>query len=159
MEEYRKTEHGGEGESETDNGGKNRDRKDANVVLCFGCVSNWWVVSNLGTMDGVRKGVVGVEEGVVGVVTEEWKRGEEDRGNNWSWGVQSVGKSSGERILKTKKEEREKGKEKGEREKEKGSKKQGQYTQRNVVLQTVELAKLKCTVTMGTLGEKEEKKD
>lgn len=37
-------------------------------------------------------------------------------------------------------------------------KKQGQYTQRNVVLQTVELAKLKCTVTMGTLGEKEEKK-
>lgn len=41
----------------------------------------------------------------------------------------------------------------------KGSKKQGQYTQRNVVLQTVELAKLKCTVTMGTLGETEEKKD
>lgn len=40
-------------------------------------------------------------------------------------------------------------------EREKGSKKkQGQYTQRNVVLQTVELAKLKCTVTMGTLGEK-----
>lgn len=47
-----------------------------------------------------------------------------------------------------------------ERRERKGSKKtkQGQYTQRNVVLQTVELAKLKCTVTMGTLGEREEKK-
>lgn len=44
-------------------------------------------------------------------------------------------------------------------EREKEGKKQGQYTQRNVVLQTVKLAKLKCTVTMGTLGEKEEKKD
>lgn len=42
-------------------------------------------------------------------------------------------------------------------EREKEGKKQGQYTQRNVVLQTVKLAKLKCTVTMGTLGEKEEK--
>lgn len=57
--------------------------------------------------------------------------------------------------MKTTKKEGE-GTEKEER--EKGSKKQGQYTQRNVVLQTVELAKLKCTVTMGTLGEKEEKK-
>lgn len=46
------------------------------------------------------------------------------------------------------------GKEERER---KEVKKQGQYTQRNVVLQTVELAKLKCTVTMGTLGEKKEK--
>lgn len=45
------------------------------------------------------------------------------------------------------------------RERKKEVKKQGQYTQRNVVLQTVELAKLKCTVTMGTLGEKGEKKD
>lgn len=54
------------------------------------------------------------------------------------------------------KKKREKGGQRQKREK-KGSKKQGQYTQRNVVLQTVELAKLKCTVTMGTLGEKEEK--
>lgn len=45
----------------------------------------------------------------------------------------------------------------GREKKEVKQKKQGQYTQRNV-LQTVELAKLKCTVTMGTLEEKEEKK-
>lgn len=47
----------------------------------------------------------------------------------------------------------------GQRQKrEKKGKKQGQYTQRNVVLQTVKLAKLKCTVTMGTLGEKKKRK-
>lgn len=49
------------------------------------------------------------------------------------------------------------GQSKGEKKKGSKTKKQGQYTQRNV-LQTVELAKLKCTVTMGTLEEKEEKK-
>lgn len=63
-----------------------------------------------------------------------------------SWGVGG---------LKQKKKGERGGTETEEREKE--GKKQGQYTQRNVVLQTVKLAKLKCTVTMGTLGEKEEK--
>lgn len=58
-------------------------------------------------------------------------------------------------FLKTKKEGE--GGQRKKREK-KEVKKQGQYTQRNVVLQTVELAKLKCIVTMGTLEEKEEKK-
>lgn len=63
-------------------------------------------------------------------------------------GVQSVGKSCGKGLGKKNR--------KGDRERreKKEVKKQGQYTQRNVVLQTVELAKLKCTVTMGTLGEK-----
>lgn len=72
--------------------------------------------------------------------------------------MQSVGKSRvGEgRGVKTKETGGKGGTETEEREKE--GKKQGQYTQRNVVLQTVKLAKLKCTVTMGTLGEKEEKK-
>lgn len=59
---------------------------------------------------------------------------------------------------KQKKQKEGLGGQKGEREKEVKKTKQGQYTQRNVVLQTVELAKLKCTVTMGTLGEREEKK-
>lgn len=59
-------------------------------MLCF-CVVNLWVVSKLGTMNGEKEGWVG--GGVVVVVREEWQRGEEDRGNNWSWGVQSVGKS------------------------------------------------------------------
>lgn len=83
-------------------------------------------------------------------------------GGHWLWGVQSVGKSrvgeeEEERGVKTKETGGKGGTETEEREKE--GKKQGQYTQRNVVLQTVKLAKLKCTVTMGTLGEKEEKKD
>lgn len=114
-------------------------------MMCFCCVFNLWVESNYGRMKyGERDGcVIGGEAG-------ERRR----RRSHWSWGVQSVGKSwvGGFKIQKegggTEKEER-----------EKGSKKQGQYTQRNVVLQTVELAKLKCTVTMGTLGETEEKKD
>lgn len=44
----------------------------------------------IGDKEGV--GWVG-RGGVVVVVTEEWQRGEVDRRNNWSWGVQSVGKS------------------------------------------------------------------
>lgn len=70
-----------------------------------------------------------------------------------SWG----GERGGGGGVKTKETGGKEGTETEEREKE--GKKQGQYTQRNVVLQTVKLAKLKCTVTMGTLGEKEEKKD
>lgn len=57
-------------------------------------------------------------------------------------------------VLKQKKRKR--WTETGERERKEVKNKVS--TQRNVVLQTVELAKLKCTVTMGTLGEKEEKK-
>ena len=56
------------------------------------------------------------------------------------------------------KKHRERGREREEREKNKEVKKQGQYTRRNVVLQTAELAKLKCTGTMGTLGEKRREK-
>lgn len=68
----------------------------------------------------------------------------------------AVSLEDGVRGFKTKKyREIERGQRKRER---KESKKQGQYTQRNVVLQTVELAKLKCTVTMGTLEEKEKKR-
>lgn len=66
-----------------------------------------------------------MEQGVVGVVTEEWKRGEEeeDRGNNWSWGVQSVGKSSGEGILKNKKIKKKKKRGRREKRKEREKKK------------------------------------
>lgn len=67
-------------------------------------------------------------------------------------GFQNKKKRGGDRKKETE------GGQEEEREREKEVKKQGQYTQRNVVLQTVELAKLKCTVTMGTLGETEEKK-
>lgn len=66
-------------------------------------------------------------------------------------GVRSVGKSCGKGLGKKQKWGQRQRREKKE------VKKQGQYTQRNVVLQTVELAKLKCTVTMGTLGEKKRK--
>lgn len=81
-------------------------------------------------------------------------------GGHWWWACSQlarVGRRKRRRGVKTKETGGKGGTETEEREKE--GKKQGQYTQRNVVLQTVKLAKLKCTVTMGTLGEKEEKKD
>lgn len=66
--------------------------------------------------------------------------------NIWSWVCSQLARV----VVRVQKKNRI-GAETGEREE---VKKQGQYTQRNVVLQTIELAKLKCTVTMGTLGEK-----
>lgn len=85
------------------------------------------------------------------VVTEESKRREGTIGHG-------ACSQSGRFEVRGWKTERDRQGDRGGREREKEVKKQGQYTQRNVVLQTVELAKLKCTVTMGTLGEKEEKK-
>lgn len=71
------------------------------------------------------------------------------------WGVQSVGKGRVEGGLKQKR-----GTE-GQRKKreKKEVKKQGQYTQRNVVLQTVELAKIKMHCHYGNTRRKRREKD
>lgn len=82
-------------------------------------------------------------------------RGKEDRTIGCGVCSQLARVELGEGGVKTKTGE--KGGQRQKREKEE-VKKQGQYTQRNVVLQTVELAKLKCTVTMGTLEEKKKRK-
>lgn len=148
MEERKK--RGWKVECETDNG-KIRGTKEV-PMLCLCCFHLVGVVQ-IGNNGEVRRKVEGGEEvgcdsnSRVGEGREQWEQ--LVVGRAVSWQEFKCG------ILKTKKEggRREKRKEKKE------VKNKVSIHKENVVLQTVELAKLKCTFTMGTLGEKEEKKD
>lgn len=70
--------------------GKIRGTKEV-PMLCF-CVFNLWVVSKLGTMNRGDR-VLGGGERRSGCSSKRVAEGRGGQRNNWSWGVQSVGKS------------------------------------------------------------------